>query len=285
MGLYDRDYTREGFESQYRYTPRMRIGMPQLTPVVKWLLIVNVAIFFISFPIAAARAFFFSWFSVFPVTVGMALQLWRPVTYQFLHAGPFHIFWNMLVLYFFGPMLERFWGSRKFLLFYLLCGAAGGIFYPLLALSGWLDIGPLVGASGAILGTLAAGAILFPNIIVYVWGIFPLRLIVLALILAAMSILTLLAPDQFANSGGEAAHLAGMATGAAYVLTERWRSTLKFKLRNGLWKKKLTTQRQLQLELDRILDKVHKSGIHSLTYREKRILRRATKIEQMRNKT
>jgi membrane associated rhomboid family serine protease len=252
--------------------------------MVKRLLIINVAVFLLSFMIPSLENVFLQWFSVFPATIGMSLQLWRPITYQFLHGGPWHLFWNMLVLFFFGPVLERLWGGRKFLTFYLICGAMGGLFYPLLALVGWLRVGPMVGASGSILGILAAAAILFPQMRVYVWGIFPVKLMVLALVIAAVSILTLLRPDQFANAGGEAAHIAGMAAGAVYVLSERWRAKLKLKLRSGSWEKKMAARRNLQFEVDRILQKVHESGIHSLTPKERRILRQATEAEQMRNK-
>jgi membrane associated rhomboid family serine protease len=190
----------------------------------------------------------------------------------------------MLILFFFGPMLERLWGSRKFLTFYLVCGATGGLLYPLLVLVGWLDIGVLVGASGSILGMLAAGAILFPNLIVYVWGIVPVRLVILAAILLGISIITLLRPDQFENAGGEAAHLAGMVAGAVYVLSQPWRAKFKLKTRSGRWERKMAAQRNLQFELDRVLQKVHDSGIHSLTSKEKKILKQATEAERFRSK-
>lgn len=284
MGLYDRDYTQENFRSAYD-RPQTRFASG-ITPVVKWLLIINVAVFLVSFLITPVGKFFFYWFSVYPATLGMSLQFWRLITYQFLHStsGFGHIFWNMLILFFFGPMLERLWGSRKFLVFYLVCGAAGGVLYPLLALAGWLRVAPLIGASGAILGMLAAGAILFPNMRVLVMFIFPVRLRIVAVILALVSILTLLRPEQFENAGGEAAHLAGMAAGVIYVFSQGWRERFKLKIQSGRWEKKITAQRSLQAELDRILQKVHDSGIQSLTPKEKKLLRQATEAEQRRNK-
>lgn len=283
MGLYDRDYTQANYRSQFQGAPQMRFVSAGLTPIVKWLLIVNTAVFLVGFLMPPAEYFFLEWFSVYPAGVGRSLQLWRLITYQFLHGDPWHLFVNMLALFFFGPMLERFWGSRKFLVFYLLCGMTGGIVYPLLVLAGWLRAAYLVGASGSIFGMLAAGAILFPNLTVYVWGIFPLRLVTLAIIFAAIGIVTLLRPDRFANAGGEAAHLAGMLTGAVYVLSESWRAKLKLRLRTGAWEKKVASQRNLQVEVDRILQKVHDSGIHSLTAQEKRTLRKATEAEQRRH--
>lgn len=284
MGLYDRDYTQADFEFGPGYAPHRRMGMPKITSMVKKLLIINVAVFLLSFLFPPVGAFMFDWFSVYPATLGKSLQLWRQITYQFLHAGPWHIFFNMLVLYFFGPMLERLWGGRKFLVFYLVCGAMGGLLYPFLVLVGWLGKAHLVGASGSILGMLAAGAILFPNMMVYVWGIIPVKLVVLAIIFAAISIISLLRPDQFTNAGGEAAHLGGMVAGAIYVVSQSWRDKFKLKLRSGACQKKMAAQRNLQVEVDRILEKVHNQGIQSLTMKEKRILKQATKTEQMRNK-
>jgi membrane associated rhomboid family serine protease len=262
------------------------MALPKITSVVKWLLIINVVVFLPTFLIPPLKLFTFDWFSVYPTTLGTSLQLWRLVTYQFLHStsGFGHIFWNMLWLYFFGTMLEPVWGSRKFLTFYLVCGAAGGLLYPLLALVGWVSVGPLVGASGAILGVLTAVAILFPTSRVLFFGIFPVRVRIIAIIFLVFAILTLLRPYQVGNAGGEAAHLGGMIAGAVYVVSQSWRNKIRLKLRSGAWQKKMDAQRNLQVEVDRILEKVHNSGIQSLTSKEKKTLRQATKAEQSRNR-
>lgn len=286
MGLYDRDYTQEGYESHYGHGPQLRFMMPTITPVVKWLLIINIAIFLVTFLIPSLGRFAYNWFSVFPANVGTTLQLWRYISYQFLHDiyGFGHIFVNMLVLFFFGPMLERNWGSRRFLTFYLICGATGGVLYPVLVFLGWLGIAQLVGASGSIFGMLAAGAILFPNLRVYVWGIFPIKLMYLAIIFLAIAVLTLLRPDQMGNAGGQAAHLGGMAAGAVYVLSQSWRDNLRKRIKTGNQRKIMTSQQDLQVELDRILEKVHNSGLQSLTSKENKILKEATRAEQMRGR-
>ncbi len=288
MGLYDRDYTQADFESRHHYSPHMRINFPKVTPVVKWLLIINIVVFLVGFIIPQLGRLFLAWFSVWPKNFGTTLQLWRLITYQFLHGGLWHIFINMIVLFFFGSMLEGFWGDRKFLTFYLICGAMGGIFYPILVHIGWLDGAslalPLVGASGSILGMLAAAALLFPKMRLFVYGIFPVRVTLLAMIFAVISILSVLRPDISSNVGGEAAHLGGMVAGAVYVLSEKWRRKLKMKVRTGTWEKKMAGQRGLQMEVDRILQKVHSQGMHSLTRQEKKTLKQATKAEQMRNR-
>jgi len=286
MSLYDRDYTRDDYQSKYRSTPHMRFMSPKLPVVVKRLLIINVAVFLASFFIPPLAEFLYEWFSVYPESIGKTVQVWRLITYQFLHSTHYfgHVLFNMLWLFFFGPTLEQLWGSRKFLTFYLICGAMGGIFYPFLVFIGWLPAGPLIGASGAILGIMAAVAILFPHVRVYIWGIFPVKLYVLAIVAAVISIMTLIRPDRLGNAGGEAAHLAGMATGAVYVLTEKWRQNFKEKFKTKNWQKKQSDQRMLQYEVDRILKKVHDKGIHSLTMKEKRTLKKATKQRQMQTK-
>jgi membrane associated rhomboid family serine protease len=284
MGLYDRDYTQENYQSQYHHGSQMRIQFPRITPVVKWLLIINIASFLLGFLVPRFGFFQYEYFSVWPKNFRTSMQIWRYITYQFLHAGLGHIFWNMFVLFFFGTMLEKLWGSKKFLTFYLICGMTGGIFYPVLAHIGWLPRAQLVGASGSILGMLAAAAILFPKMIVYVFGVFPMRMSILAIIIGIMSLLPVLRPSATNNAGGEAAHIGGMCAGAIYVLSDKWRQRVKMKVHKNIWQKKMTDHRSLELEVDRILKKVHDNGMHSLTYKEKKILKQATKAEQMRNR-
>jgi membrane associated rhomboid family serine protease len=221
------------------------------------------------------------WFSLYPVSLSVKLQLWRPVTYQFLHGGMPHIFFNMLGLFFLGPTLERYWSSKRFLIFYLSCGVAGGLFYLLLVIIGFLPALPMVGASGAILGMLAACAILFPHFVVFIF-LFPVPIRVAAIAFTAIYLIVVI--TRGANAGGDAAHLAGMAAGAIYVFSQSWRAKLRLKIRSSRLQKKITAERNLQVELDRILQKVHDSGIHNLTPKEKKILGQATEAEQERSK-
>ena len=285
MGLYDRDYTQSDFQSQYRHAPQMRMSFPKITPVVKWLLIINVVVYFMQ--ILGGNALLTMWCSIYPASWLTTLQVWRLVTYQFLHGDMLHILFNMIGLFFLGPTLERHWGSKKFLVFYLSCGIVGGLLYP--ALLGLriisphptLGVLPLIGASGAILGMLAACAILFPHFVVFII-VFPVPIRVAAII--CIFIATVIILSRGSNAGGEAAHLGGMAAGAIYVFSRSWRNKFKLKMRTGQWERKMTEHQDLRLEVDRILKKVHDQGLHSLTHKEKKILKQATKSEQMRNK-
>lgn len=282
MGLYDRDYTQEGFHASKRYAPQMMFRLPRLTPVVKWLLIANVTVFLANSVLTAPNAPGYTWielwFSVYPTSLVRSLELWRLITYQFIHWGLMHIVFNMIGLYFLGPVLEAHWGSRKFLFFYLGCGVAGGLFYLLLVAMNFLSVAPMGGASGAILGMLAACAILFPQFVVF-FLFFPVPIRLAAIILIFIASATIL--SKGINAGGEAAHLAGMAAGAIYVFSQSWRTRIKLRLKTSRWRKDVSQERRLHIEVDRILKKVHDHGIHSLSQAEKRILKKATRIEQM----
>jgi membrane associated rhomboid family serine protease len=249
--------------------------------VIKWLMIINAGVFIIGAVSSQLNGLITYWFSVLPGSLSMIfLQPWRYISYQFLHDGVWHIFFNMFVLFMFGPMFERQWGSKRFIRFYLICGATGGMLYSILIMTNILNYPfaiPLVGASGAIYGLLAAAAVLYPRMRVYVMGILPIPMAVMALLLVAWSVLSYLGG---VNAGGEAAHLAGLAAGALMIIYQPWLSKRRLKKSEGAWQRKMQMQQNFQSEIDRILDKVHTQGIKSLTRKEKSILKRATEIEQ-----
>jgi len=285
MGLYDREYTQDNYQGGNRYAPQMRMRFPSLTPMVKWLLLINVVVFFVHLIVKAIWSNptqwdpITQWFSVYPYSIPAKLSIWRLLTYQFLHDGPWHIAMNMLGLYFLGPTLERHWSSNRFLGFYLGCGAAGGIFYTLL--TGWLGVGPMVGASGAILGLLAACAILFPQFVVFII-VFPVPIRVASVGIAFIALAMILSKGN--NAGGEAAHFGGMVAGAAYVFTQNYWDQWLHKFNHARHQRQKTQTINLRDEVERILEKVSNSGLHSLTHREKAILKKATEEEQKRNK-
>jgi membrane associated rhomboid family serine protease len=282
MSIYDRDYSRPDYADQSR--PQMQMRFPQLTPVVRMLLIINVSVFMFSIIIKPLGGLIYEWFSVDSTSPARYFQVWRLIGYQFLHdpTNILHLTFNMIGLYFLGPTLERYWHSKKFLIFYLVCGAAGGVFYILLSALGIVRPGVLVGASGAILGMLAACAILFPQFVVF-FMFFPVPIRAAALILTAVYIISIF--TGAANAGGDAAHLAGMAVGAGYVyLWPRFRSRYKPAIHSDDWEKRFKAYSELQKEVDRILEKVNMQGIASLTRKEKKTLAEATKLEQMKSR-
>ena len=141
---------------------------------------------------------------------GIGTGLFEPyqlVTHMFAHGGFFHILFNMYALWLFGSALERLWGPKKFLIFYLVCGLAAGVTELLL-----VPQGIAIGASGAIMGLLGAFAYTFPNIQFYILPIpFPIKAKYLAIIYAAFDLF-----GQFSGFGGNVAHFAhlgGLAMG------------------------------------------------------------------------
>jgi len=278
MGFYDRDYIQQGHSWPRRHIFRTGLGFGPISPAVMWILIGNLAVFLAQR--LGADQWLTRWFAVCTSSWQTDVQLWRLVTYQFLHGGLWHILFNMIGLVSFGPLLERTWGTRTFLGFYLGCGMAGGLCYVLLTVLKVLPAGFMIGASGAILGMLAASAILFPQITVLVYFLLPVPIRYVALIFIVIGLLVIFTGGY--NAGGEAAHLGGMGAGAAFVLLRDRFDRVLFGLRSIIWHRQISRDAELQQEVDRILQKVHDHGMHSLTWREKATLRKATELEQRR---
>ena len=140
-------------------------------------------------------------------TLGYVLfHPWTLVTYMFLHANVMHIFLNMLVLFFFGPLLERQIGSARFLGLYLGSGVIAGL-AQVLAFSG-----AIVGASAAIMGVMGALTVLMPDLRVFVYFILPLKLVYVTALYALLDILYLGSGDMVAHG----AHLIGLGVGLLY---------------------------------------------------------------------
>jgi membrane associated rhomboid family serine protease len=133
------------------------------------------------------------------------LRPWTIITYMFAHGNFWHLFWNMLGLFFFGPPLESRWGSREFLKFYFICGMGGAALSFLFAFHA-----PIIGASAAVYGVMLAFAMNWPNMAIYIWGILPVKAKWLIAFLTAASVLALVggASDGVAHR----AHLGGVLT-------------------------------------------------------------------------
>jgi len=275
MGIYDRDYVRPHQERHYT----MGGGIRGISPVVKWLLIVNFVVYIIAKLIPDLGEYIYYYGSVLPESFFNMVQVWRLVTYQFLHdpSNIFHIVFNMMVLYFMGPFVERSWGSRAFLKFYLISGAAGGVVYTLLVLLKILPAGIMMGASGAIYGVVAAIAVMYPRMRVLLYGLIPMTMVWLVVLIVIMSLLFI---ASGINAGGEVAHLTGLAVGFLYVKYKPLLTQWRMERQKGAWSRRMEHERNFHSEVDRILDKIRRDGIGSLNKREKQILQEATRREQ-----
>ena len=231
MGIYDRDYYRQPNCSS-------SFGGISLWSMNTKLIAINITVFLVESVLQRSDAAdFLSDWGAFTINSAIVhLQIWRFVTFQFLHAGLGHIAGNMIALYFFGPMIESYFGSRRYLIFYLLCGFAGPVMYMLLWASHLLNYTtfvPMVGASAGIFGVLIAAAEVAPDTQVLVYGILPVRLRMLAWVLLAIAAYTVIFQSNLmgSNAGGQAAHLGGAAAGYLLIKNQRVLDKLNFKRR------------------------------------------------------
>ena len=173
------------------------------TPVVLNLIIINVIVFVAQLVFKDLT----SYLALYSYDTGL-FKPYQLVTHMFAHSpnNYFHIIFNMYALWLFGSSLERLWGGKRFLIFYFICGIAAGLTQMFL-----VSHGAAIGASGAIMGLLAAFAYTFPNIQFYILPIpFPIKAKYLAIIYAAIDIF-----GQFSGGGDVAhfAHLGGLVMG------------------------------------------------------------------------
>jgi hypothetical protein len=226
---------------------------------------------------------------------------------MFLHGGLFHLLFNMLALWMFGMELETIWGSRRFLVFYLVCGLAAGVANILVApLLG--QTAPTVGASGAVFGVLIAFAMLFPDRPIYLYLLLPVK--AKYLVTAYIALELFFGITNTTDGIAHVAHLGGAAAGFLLVLASRsgfslgwlWPAArpkpdsdtytnVRFirrepvvtdaqfhDIENGSSDQEVKGRQHVTQEMvDAILDKINREGYQNLTEAEKQILTEASK--------
>jgi membrane associated rhomboid family serine protease len=177
-------------------------------------------------------------FGLIPAAVTHGMRLWQPFTYIFLHGGLWHLLINMLILWIFGRDLELVWGKRRFLNYFILCGAGAGLINVLVKTIPVFfgkspSLIPTIGASGAIFGILIANAVLFPDRKIWLFPLpvtIPMRPYVA--VMGAIEFFGTL------GAGGDnishICHLGGMLVGYLYLR----RDSYLYRLRNEVsdWK-------------------------------------------------
>ena len=266
-------YTSSGFKG--RFTPPILT----LNGGVRFLLIVNVVVFILT-ELSGQKSSFFLSFGLVPNMVWSQLKIWQLFTYLFIHGGFFHIFFNMFVLWMFGKDLEQEWGKKDFLVFYFFCGIGAGFITVLLGINSFI---PIVGASGAIYGLLVAYGFTYPNRLVYLYGLFPLKVKHMVLVLGVIAFFASLSASQ--SSVSHITHLSGMIIGLIIMYFNlRWSSTkmwyFKQRLRNLNLQKteKNEKEKVMKQRVDEILDKLNDCGWESLTEKEEQYLNDASKF-------
>ena len=251
--------------------------MRGVTPAVKYLLILNVAVYLIE-----------GWFGI-PLQNMFALQagwmkhfaIGQLFTYMFVHGSFTHLLMNMVSLFFIGPTVERTLGSYRFFILYYLSGILGGLGWSLMA----PEYSACLGASGAVMGVLGAFGALYPKSTVLLWFVIPVKTWMLVAGLAIWE-LTEMIGDPKIGGIANSAHLMGGIAGFMYAFSLKNPDVvnrLKSKLPAfGKPKPKSTRaasdgERLTKAEIDHILDKIGKQGMGALTHRERELLKKATR--------
>ena len=265
-------YSSPGFRQSFN---RPTISIPS---GVKFLLIVNIVVF-VLVELSGQQSLLFRTFGLVPSLVWSKFKIWQLFTYLFIHGGIFHIFFNMFVLWMFGKDLESQWGKMEFLLFYFVCGIGAGLITVLFSVN---SIVPIVGASGAIYGLLLAYGFTYPNQMVYLYGLVPIKVKYMVSGLGAIAFFASLSASQ--SNVSHITHLSGMIIGLIFIyfninwkVIKLWYIRMRLKGLSQQPAKQDNEEAQMKKQVDKILDKLNDSGWDSLTEQEENYLTQASK--------
>ncbi|MBL7077670.1 MAG: rhomboid family intramembrane serine protease [Kiritimatiellae bacterium] len=277
--------------------PVFEVGRSKLPPATRMVLWVTVAAFALQIIFDSLTRGGFTYLFALRRSGLIAGMIWQPVTYMLLHGNWLHILLNMLIVFMFGRELERLLGARRFLLLYIGSGVIGGLGWVMMSARGYC-----IGASGGVFGLIGMYAALFPNrpITLLLFFVLPitLRARVLALILAAISLVLMFGDGNVAHAAHLAGGLAGYWFGAQLLRQARAGANRSLRrsladvvggaMRSARMRPRLTVQYHVpedetedetvsMEEIDRLLDKILVQGVGSLTARERRVLEHASK--------
>jgi len=225
------------------YASSFSFGPGPISTALKALIGVNVVMFVVQVALPITTELFGlhpAWIIHARSTVAPehSLWVWQVATYMFLHGGIFHIVFNMLALWMFGAELERMWGTRYFLKFYLATGIGAGVLTVLFSLLPFafarqLQYANVIGASGAIYGLLLAYALYFPDRPIYMYFVFPIPAKIFVAIMGGIAFLS-----SLSEAGGiaNATHLGGLLVGYIFLKSARMDPIAELKYRFYKWK-------------------------------------------------
>lgn len=266
------------------FNPGETAYKPQIfTEAIKILISINFVIYVLQ-SLAGKEDIFFRLFGLVPNVFISELMLWQPFTYMFFHApyyssvGISHILLNMLGLWVFGRELEQAWGKSKFLKYYFLTGIGSGLITYLFQIN---SDNPVIGASGAVYGILLAYGISFPNRMLYIWGLIPVRSIWLVVIMGSIAFFGLLGR---ADGISHVTHISGMLIGYI-LLKKKWqladiifamrKKTVEFQVQRK--EDRALKKKYINRDIDIILEKIKEVGFSGLSNEEQSKLYEASK--------
>jgi rhomboid family protein len=291
MGIYDRDYYREEQPGVSLRGPRTAVG---------WIILINVVIFFAD-GLLDDRSTINGFLALHVEDLAKPWLWWRFLTYGFAHAsfGPpgayWHIVGNMLGLFFLGRSVEQLYGRKEFLRFYLTTIVVAGLIWALASLLGGAPPQQsAVGASGAVVGVVILFALNFPRQTLLLFFVIPVPAWLVGVLIVVM--------DLFEAWNGQnsriawQAHLAGAGFAFLYFRNRwklsriplNWFSTSWFKRRPKLRlhdpRREAPPNDDLADRVDKILEKIHLQGEDSLTSKERRMLKNASRQYQKKRR-
>jgi membrane associated rhomboid family serine protease len=199
-----------------------------LSPAVRAILIANVIVFLVFTLVTPFSERAMVGFLLLAQTPSLAVGhafLWQFVTYMFLHANLFHLLGNMLVLWFFAPRLEYRWGTAAFLRFYFVVGVGAGLFHTAAAYLSGNPGSPMLGASGAMYGIMLAYALYWPDDVVLLYFVFPIKIKYLMIFIGVFTFFASISGEVAAAGGSNISHvthLGGLIVAFLYLKAGTW---------------------------------------------------------------
>jgi membrane associated rhomboid family serine protease len=219
-----------GLDSREYYRPSGYRGFSFFPPVIKNLMIINIAVFFLQmifdnlmFGGVPGWYILNRYLALNPLVgidsagIEFSFKIWQLITYQFMHGDFVHILFNMFMLWMFGMEIENIMGSRKFLLFYLVSGVGAGLLQLIGAPLFSNSLGYTIGASGAVYGVMIAFGMFFPDRYIFIYFLIPVK----AKYLIAFLVIIEFFSVREASLVAHMAHIGGAITAFVFILLDR----------------------------------------------------------------